>query len=219
MPRHSFSFPLEVRNSVINYTRRKVMALNPMRFNQEPLYYSALIHSLEGVVYNGTHGTIRFEATAFDDRGPKSTESLLGADFAITATVEDAQLRVRKAILFQAKKGYINDMNAKEAKALYKQIELMKKFTRSPKIIELTSHGGSGRVTVLSGTKIVQRQNYKRVDLSHYIVRRVLTTLDGDTRPRFVDLVQQSKIPTLRIEAFLERPKDLSDQQLKLDFN
>ena len=217
MPRHSFSFPEEVRNAVLNHVNLQVGKLNPQRYNQEPLYYSALIHGLEGVVYDGRYGRVEFEATAFDDRGRGSAESLSGADFAITATISSVSLTVRKAILFQAKKGYVEDMSASENTKLRQQLTQMKKLTRSPKVLEMTDRNTNRRLTVISGNILIEGKRFKRINLSDYIVRRVLTTLDGDTRPQFVDMVQDSKLPTLKIKAALKHDKSPA-QQLRLNF-
>lgn len=203
MPRHFFSFPEEVREAVKAYTSTRVIKLNPRRYNQEPQYYSALIHSLEGTAYEGTYGIVRFEATAIDDRGPGSAESFSGADFAITATVSDKATNVRKAILFQAKLGLVAEMFPSALADLKDDIKKMKRFTRSPKVMEIPEEDGTRQPQILSGNYILADRKYNSLNLSDYMVRRVLTTFDGDTRTWFVDEVQNSSLPTLRVIAGL----------------
>ena len=53
MPRHTFSFPKEVRDIVREYVDSRVFSIDAERFNQEPKYVSALLSKLEGVVYEG----------------------------------------------------------------------------------------------------------------------------------------------------------------------
>jgi hypothetical protein len=43
--------------------------------------------------------------------------------------------------------------------------------------------------------------------LPDYFVRRLLTTLDGDTRPRFVAAVQESRLKQLRVLASIRPPQ------------
>lgn len=205
MPRHTFSFPEEIRNAVKQYTRSRIARLNPRRFNQEPQYYAALIHDLEGVPYEGAYGFVRFEATAFDDRGANSSEKILGADFAITATVSDGDLSVRKAILFQAKRGDIDGMIPSKIKELKDDVSKMKHWTRSPKVMEITEENGTRQLRVISGNYLIANREYTSLNLGDYFVRRVLTTLDGDTREFFVDEVQDSSLVQLRIRAGLSR--------------
>lgn len=202
MPRHTFRFPEEVRNAVKQYVDSKVRGVDPRRFNQEPQYCVALVHSLIGTVYEGTAGFVQFETTSFDDRGPNSAEHLFGADFAVTATISNKRDRLRKAILVQAKLGTIEEMAPSDLADLKEQIQKMRKVTRSPKVLEIVEVGGARQPRVISGNHILNDREYASVALGDYIVRRVLTTLDGETRPRVVDAVQDSSLMQLRVKAY-----------------
>jgi hypothetical protein len=133
VPRHAFRFPAQVRNAVRQYVDSRARGVNPRRFNQEPHYCIALIHSLIGTAYDGAEGLVQFEVTSIDDRGPDSAEHLSGADFAITASISDNLSTVRKAILFQAKLGTVENMPPSDLSELKSQVRKMRRFTRSPK--------------------------------------------------------------------------------------
>lgn len=199
--KHAFSFSREVRDAVKEYVREKVNAVNPQRFYQEPDYTAALVHGLEGTAYEGIHGTVQFQATVFSSRGRNSAENLSGADFAITANISNGTKAIQKAILFQAKLGNLHDLRSKEFENLLKQIRKMKRLTEAPKVMEIPEEEGNRVPRIISGNRLLSGNNYTNDHLSDYIVRRVLTTLDGDTRPNFVTAVQDSSLTKLRVLA------------------
>ncbi len=202
MPRHAFSFPPEVRQQVKNYIDERVAAIEPRRFNQESKYVSALLSKLEGIVYEGNSGFVRFDVTDIDDRGRRSAESFSGADFAITATISNNSTSVQKAILCQAKLGEIKELNTNKSIFLDEQIRKMKHFTRSPKVMEVIEVNGVRHPRIISGNKLLEVKPYSSIEFSDYIIRRVLTTFDGDTRSSFVEAVQDSSLPKLKVKAF-----------------
>lgn len=201
MPRHVFSFPIDVRNAVRSYVNNRVQNINPRRYRQEPDYVPVLVHSLEGIAYEGNHGSVEFKGTVFDSLGRGSAENRSGADFAITANISDGVTNISKAIIFQAKLGELDSLSPNELKRLEEQIEKMKRLTRAPKVLEISNEGDSRVPSVVSGNAIVAGNEYKNTPLGDYFVRRVLTTLDGDTRDDFVDLVKDSSLPQLRVIA------------------
>lgn len=213
MPRHSFSFPQEVRDIVRNYVDRQIYDIDSKRYNQEPKYVTTLLTRLEGIVYEGNFGYVQFKVTDIDDRGFNSAESVSGADFAITAVVSDGVTNIEKAILFQAKLGIIEEMNEGNLDFLKGQIEKMKDFTRSPKILEIEETGHVRLPSVISGNDVLNDRPYIKTHFSDYIVRRVLTTFDGDTSPNFVDAVQHSSLPKLNIKAVtpITKENNISD--------
>lgn len=201
MPRHTFRFPQEVREAVKRYVNARVGAVDPRRYRQEPQYYTALVMSLTGIAYEGTEGFVRFDGTAFDDRGFDSAESFGGADLAITATISNNRDRIEKAILVQAKLGRVEDLSPKGLEELKEQVRKMKKLTPSPKVMEIIEIGTLREPRMLSGTNVLNDHDYVSEDLADYIIRRVLTTLDGNTKPGFVDAVQDSSLAQLRVTA------------------
>ncbi len=60
---------------------------------------------------------------------------------------------------------------------------------------------GQREPEVVSGVRIVEGLPSKPMSLPDYFVRRVLTTLDGDTRPDFVAGVQESSLKQLQVIA------------------
>lgn len=204
MPHHSFRSPYELREAVKRYVRKAVEELSSQRFKQEPAYTAALAAKLDGVAYDGKHGKVTFQATVFDDRGRNAAEDRLGADFAITAEISDGRDQVRKAIIFQAKRGFIADLSASETDRLFGQIRTMRQHTRSPKVLELGDERRR-RPRVISGTRVVERGRYVPQELPEYFTGRVLTTFDGDTRPDFIASVQYSSFPTIHMLADIDQ--------------
>jgi hypothetical protein len=194
-----------VRNAVRRYVENAVASIDPRRFNQEGAYIAALARQLEGIAYKGSDGTIEFQSTVVDDRGPNAAEKWSGADLAITAEISDRSVRVRKAILLQAKSGDLANLRGKEAERLREQIGRMRRLTRSPKIMDLPRYGtgDSTRAApgIYSGRAYEARGRPRRYRLGDYIIQRVLTTLDGDTRPHFVDGVEESRLSKLKVIA------------------
>jgi hypothetical protein len=202
LPRHTFRFPEAVRRAVKEYVEARVKDVDPRRFKQEPHYCVALVHSLNGIAYEGTAGFIKFESTSFDDRGQGSAESVFGADFAITATISNKLDNIRKAILFQAKLGSIDALLPSDLTGLKEQVTKMRTVTRSPKVMEIVQVGVIRQPRVISGNHVLNDEGYTSVTLGDYMVRRVLTTLNGDTGQRFVNAVQDSLLTQLRVQAF-----------------
>ena len=197
--RHAFRFPQHIRDAVKKHVINAITGLYPERFQQEPQYTAALAGRLVGVAYNGRDGFVEISSTMINDRGPKPAENWSGADLAITATIEDTETRIRKAILVQAKRGAIRELNSREHDRLMGQVRDMKKLTRSPKILELHTINGQCVPRVISGTKfLLAGGKFRSMKLQDYFVARVLTTLDGDTRDSFVSGVQDSGLVQLK---------------------
>lgn len=195
--RHSFRFPFEVQEAVRRHVRNAVKKVDPSRYSQEPAYTSALMSALEGRAYEGSAGLVDFKATITTDHGPNAAERWSGIDFVITATVFDQFTRVEKAIVFQAKKGNISALTTHERERLIGQISAMKKYTNSPKVLEVPNLPIKMVPTVVSGNRVLSGFSYIQMDLADYFVRRVLPTLDGDTRSGFVQSVQESSLTQL----------------------
>ncbi len=170
------------------------------RFSQEPAYCAALASQLEGVAYQDVDAQVEFKATVVADRS-RSTEWWSGADLAITAEVADSRVGVRKAILVQAKRGALEELDEREKTRLLKQIADMRALTGAPKVMDIRKVGSLADPGVYSGNGYAAGASPVRFRLSDYMVRRVLPTLDGDTRPHFVNGVQDSYLTTLRVYA------------------
>jgi hypothetical protein len=179
MPRHAFKFPPEVVQAIRRHVTNAIDAVNPDRYHQEANYTAALVNRLEGTAYNGPHGSVTFQATVFDDRGKGSTESRLGADYAIIATVTDGHRTVRKAILVQVKLGKIEDMSQNSLAALHEQILKMKQLVAAPKVMEVPEAHGARHPQMISGNKILAESTYRAMSLENYFVARVTKTWWG----------------------------------------
>lgn len=201
MPKHIFSFHRNVREQVKEYVMRAIDGVDPRRYNQEPIYVTALAQALEGTAYEGPHGLIKFQFTMIDDRGSGAAQKWSGTDLVITAEISDPGRAIQKAILVQAKKGRLNELLSMSKKELLKQIRDMKNLTRSPKVLEIGIEGNDYRPSILSGNIILQGRLPKSYPLGDYFVQRVLTTMDGDTRPDFVAAAQESGLSMLRLKA------------------
>ena len=202
MPKHAFKFPREVGTAIRLHVYNAIKDLSPERYRQEPNYTAALLGRLEGIAYEGIHGKVVFSATVFDDRGPNSAESKYGADHAITAKISDGTTTIRKAILVQAKLGYINELSNQGIERLKMQIKKMKLIVPSPKVMEIPVSDGMRLPAMISGNRILKgSEEYFALPLPEYFAARVVTTLDGCTKPDVVAAVQDSKLSRLNMDA------------------
>jgi|SRR6266478_1545532 hypothetical protein len=204
--RHAFSFPAHIRDAVRAHVQQAIEGVSPARFRQEPAYTAALLARLAGTAYTGPDGSVVFTTTNVDSIGRGTAESWSGADLAITAEIRQGNLAVNKAILAQAKLGELDDLPLTERDRLVGQIVEMRRFTRSPKVILIRELGDVREPLVASGIRIAKNLGTQILPLPDYFVRRLLTTLDGDTRPTFVAGVQESSLKQLRVLASLRPP-------------
>lgn len=209
--RHTFSFPVHIRESVKSHIRKAIKRISSERYRQEQPYIAALASQLEGKVYEDNDGYVGIKSTIVNDRGKHSAESMTGADLAITATIGDPDKKIDKAILIQAKMSQVKSMPPSALKYLVKQLSRMKNHTNAPKVMEVVDIDGKRFPRIISGNRILSLQSYQSLNLEDYFVRRVLTTLDGDTRPDFVEAVQDSTLTRLNLLAKLT--SKLSDNE------
>jgi|HubBroStandDraft_6_1064221.scaffolds.fasta_scaffold15281_3 hypothetical protein len=203
--RHAFSFPQQIREAVRAHVRRAINVVDPTRFRQEPDYVAALLARLSGIAYEGPDGFVEFKPPSVDSVGPNAAESWSGADLAITANIRRGEFSITKAILGQAKLGGLRDLPRREHGRLVEQIQDMRRLTRSPKVLLIRQMDGRREPEMASGVRIVEGKETTPLSLPDYFVRRVLTTLDGDTRPEFVRGVQDSSLQQLHVLATLQR--------------
>jgi hypothetical protein len=201
--RHVFRFPSEIKEAVRRHVRN-ALAIPIESFRQEPNYTAALAGRLLGVVYDEEKGYVKFHSTVVDDRGRGSAESRSGTDLVIIASISDERQRVEKAIIFQSKKGSVEDLHEDEFDRLHEQIRKMRKLTRSPKVLEIPDGLSKDHPTVVSANKVYFGQKYRPVKLEDYFVQRVLTTFDGDTRPDFISTVEESSFIKLKLLATIK---------------
>jgi hypothetical protein len=204
MPRHAFKFPTDVIEAVRQHVQRAIDGLDPARYAQEPNYTAALLGRLEGRAYHGPLGEVAFANTVFNDRGANSAEFRFGADHAITATISNGRVTVKKVILVQAKLGRIDSLSRSQQAALCDQINKMKKILPAPKVMEIPEANGQRLPAIVSGNRILNGEAYVPMPLADYFVRRVTTTLDGCTDPAVVARVKDSGLPQLRVFARVE---------------
>ena len=205
--RHTFTFPEHIRNAV----RRHVLTVTAMvdagHFRQEPAYTSALLRRLVGVAYEDDDGLVSFRATNIDSIAPGAAEGWAGADFAITATIQQGDRRIEKAILAQTKLGTLDELSTRERKRLLDQVRNMRRLTRSPKVMVVPLIDGVREPRMLSGARVLAGETPRGLRLSDYVVARITTTFDGDTRPFFVEGVQDSSLAQLRVHAEMRGPR------------
>jgi len=194
-----------MRAAVQAHVQAALDKVSAKRFRQEPAYVTAVASQLEGTAYEGPEGKVVFTSTVFDDHGPGAAEFVIGADLAITATINHAGVVVNKAIIFQAKMGSLGELKTAAVDELKKQIGKMKQHTRSPKIIELPTTDGVRDMRVHSGTRYSAGIATRAVPLPEYFTARVLTTLDGDTSDTFIARVQDSTFPMVGVDATIGR--------------
>ena len=167
------------------------------------MYTAAMLARLIGTAYDDDDAFISFQPTVVDSIGRGSAERWSGADFAISATIRDGRREIRKAILAQAKLGSFEELPAREQTRLLDQVKNMRRLTRSPKVMVVPTINGRRQPRMLSGVRLSENRKSVGHTLPDYFVARVLTTLDGDTRPSFVDGVQDGTLADLRVFAEL----------------
>jgi hypothetical protein len=196
-----------MQSAVREYVRIAATKTQPSRFSQEHAYLNALLASLQGIVYNEKDGFVEFSVTSINDKGKGAAEHWSGIDCVITANIKDENNQIDKAIIFQAKRGEIQSLRNSERLRLNGQIRDMKKLSRSPKIIELPYEDSNLIPTVISANRVLSGKTYKQTPLPDYFIQRVLTTFDGDTRPDFVNAVQESSLLRLKLIANIEKSR------------
>lgn len=75
-------------------------------------------------------------------------------------------------------------------------------LTPSPKVMEIVQIGNLRQPRILSGTNLLNDHRYVSEGFGDYMVRRVITTLDGNTKPGFVAAVQDSSLAQLSVTAY-----------------
>ena len=198
------SFPPHIRRAVQSHVANAISGLPENQFRQEPNYTAALVGRLIGTAYDEADGKIKFEGAVIDDRGPKAAEKRTGADWSFTATVSNGETTIRKGILVQSKLGKIPDLSNRELDRLKEQIKKMKEYTFAPKVMEIADAPSGRCPRIVSGNRILENDGWMSYTLGGYITGRVMTTLDGDTRPEFVDSILDSKLTNLNLLAELD---------------
>jgi hypothetical protein len=69
-----------------------------------------------------------------------------------------------------------------------------RRLTRAPKVILVEEIEGRREPRVANGLRIIEGAPKQVLPLADYFVRRVLPTLDGDTREDFVNAGQESSL-------------------------
>lgn len=190
----------DVRDAVRGFVRKALGRVELNRYKQEPTLVVAMLSRLDGIAYEGKYGKVKFRPTIATDRARGSAESKWGADFALTTILEQNGRQSRKAILVQSKLGQINRLSRKEKDRLLDQISKMKTATSAPKVMEISKKHGKLPV-IYSGNKIFSGEKYSGFEFDGYIIRYVLTCIDGDIRPEFVSAVQDSSLSRLQVIA------------------
>ncbi|GFO97862.1 hypothetical protein ig2599ANME_2073 [groundwater metagenome] len=198
--RKYFKWQEEVKEAVREHIK-KAYDISRDSFYQESAYTNAFFGRLKGIAYDGIYGKVEFYPTIVADRGPKSAEKKWGADFAITAVIEQDKKRLKKAILGQAKKGNIDSFSYSKKRNLLEQIRKIKNVTSAPKVLEIPDFEG-GIPMIRSGNSILNKEPpYIRMKFDDYIIGRVMICFEGDIRPEFVDAVRESRLSRLEIIA------------------
>lgn len=186
---------------------------------------AALFGRLDEVVYRGRDLTIEFKSTVVDDRGPRSAESVWGADFGIVAIVQTLDESVVKATIGQAKRGNIGSLVGDERERFRAQVVKMGRATTATLALEVPTMAGElpqirqvfsreiplppdmSSATPLSNDVIFPRDSQepvvflgKRLSLNEYICNELIYCLDGDRSQSFVQGLEQSTLAKLSVK-------------------
>ena len=103
--------------------------------------------------------------------------------------------------MVQAKLGSIDRLSKREADFLRNQLRKMKVLTPAPKIMQISEANGRRTPAMVSGTRVLNDEPYVPMNLPDYFAARVLTTLDGCTKLRIVEAVQDSSLKRVNMVA------------------
>jgi hypothetical protein len=125
------NLPLAARRALMRHVAGALERLDPSRYYQEPAYVAGLFARLDAVVYKGKGLMLEIKSTVVSDRGPKSAESVWGADFGVVASVVSEEGKVEKAVLGQAKRGSLITLGSAEADVFRRQVVKMAQATHA----------------------------------------------------------------------------------------
>jgi len=216
--------PPSAKKAITRHISRVVARLDPARYHQEPVYVAALFARLDEVVYQGRDLTIEFKSTVVDDRGPRSAESVWGADFGIVAMVRTLDESVAKAAIGQAKRGNLGSLVGVERERFRAQVVKMEHATTATLALEVPTMAGElpqirqvfsreiplppdkSSATHLYNDLIFPRDSREpsvilggRLSLDDYICHELIYCLHGDRRQSFVQALESSTLATLSV--------------------
>lgn len=204
--REYFQWEDEVKKAVRKFIKKVLKEMTVEEFKQEPAYVAALFGRLKGTAYSGKYGHIKFKTTIISDRGPNSAEKKYGVDFVIRVILKMEDIIQKKAVIGQAKKGNVDDLNRSEKERLINQIRKMKRITSSPLYLSLPKTNKE-KPRFYSSNKILKGEKPKGFDFEEYIIQRLLTCIDGDTNEYFYEAIGESSLYLLEIIAEKEMEK------------
>lgn len=198
---HPIQFPKEFKDGLSQFLNDALQRVKFRRYGNEPNYTPAFIQALDGLRYVGAHWQVTFEGSAMTSVSQHSAEWWSGADCAVVTTISEiGKPDIRKASLFQAKRGFVETLKPSEHHRLVEQIKDMRALTKHPKVLEIFK--GTGAVpTVVSGTGILNGRRLQHQSFGRWVSTRILPTFDGDTRPHFIEGVLDADLSKLRIYA------------------
>lgn len=159
---------------------------------------NAILARIDGLIYSGAQGEIEIKSTIVSDRGANSAEKRFGADFAITARIEVGSSNVEKAIIGQAKKGRVEELNSRGKDFFQGQILKMSASTDQYVILEVPEVNGNSPRIRLPYTGQPTRFKHP-ITIEDYITSKLIECMHGDLRPDFVMAVQDSDLSRLAI--------------------
>lgn len=192
-----FDLHPDIKAALAKHIEHAIDRVNPQRYRQEPHYINALISKLDAKVYEGPHGYLELRGTSVDDHGPGAAERESGADFAITAIVGFGTSQLKKAVLGQAKRGRIEQLTRAESGRLTDQIEKLKLRTKHYVIVE-TPFAAGQTVAVRRSVPTNPARQHASQTLEDYL-EQLIRCSHGDRRRAFVDAVQDSSLPELKV--------------------
>jgi hypothetical protein len=189
----------EILSSVTDYITKAASRLDRRRYSQESAYVDAFMGRLDGEINFGrNNGVIILTPTIVADRGRGAAESKFGADFSLVFKSKNTSSFINKAILGQAKNGYLEKLSNAELSRLDKQCEKMAESTKHFIIFEAPTKDGA-IPTIRLGNQDTKNWNDKRFSFEEYLVDQVISCQHGDRAESFIDAVADSKLSKLEI--------------------
>lgn len=196
----NFNWPQEVKEAMGEHIQKATSRLDPARYAEESEYVTALLARLDGLVFQNKHLHVEVISTIVADPGPHAIESVFGADFVVTASLQTGKQKIQKAVLGQANRGPIDDLTTEQKNIFNEQSKKMLEKSRHCIALETPLEYGQFPLVKILGSE-TSIPIKEKVHLTEYLNGLFLGCLHGDTRGFFVRDVSETHLSELHISA------------------
>lgn len=191
------------RKTVTDHLSKAFRELDRISFQHEPAYVIALLARLLGKIELEDGRYINFKTSSTNDRGTGSAEKEFGADFGLVLTWSETN--EKKAILGQAKNGYIEKLGGNDLLSLNQQCKKMAAITSQFVVLQCPQTDGAEPHIFLG-------ENNEWVPppilFTEFILDQVMGCCYGDTEQTTAERIERSDLKNLlEISTNLPKPR------------